>query len=104
MTHNVYVIELNKAVLSERRFEEENPDCDPSKACLYVGMTGLDPDERFRNHKDGYKSNKYVEKYGLWLRRKMYQKYNSMTHNEAAEMEVELAKKLRDKGYAVWQR
>ena len=101
--HNVYVVDLDKAVLNERKFVEANPDHDPAKACLYVGMTGLSPDKRFQNHKKGHKENKYVQKYGRWLRWRMYEKYNPMTYEEAQRMERELAMKLRAKGHAVWQ-
>lgn len=101
--HNVYVVELDKAVLNERKFVKENPDHDPAKACLYVGMTVLSPDKRFENHKKGYKHNEYVRKYGRWLRRRMYEKYKPMTYEEAGQMERELAMKLRAKGHAVWQ-
>ncbi len=101
--HNVYVVGLDKAVLNERRFVKDNPDHDPKKACLYVGMTGRTPDERFQQHRAGYKANKYVRKYGRWLRRRMYEKYNPMIYQEAQRMEKELAKKLRAKGHAVWQ-
>ncbi|KPJ59235.1 MAG: hypothetical protein AMJ46_12095 [Latescibacteria bacterium DG_63] len=102
-THNIYVIELDKKVLKERKFLEANPGYKPEKACLYVGMTGLSPDERFRSHKEGHKANKYVKKYGLWLRRRMYRKYNPMTYDEAQRMEAWLARRLRAEGHAVWQ-
>ena len=102
--HTVYVVQLNKAVLNERKFVEANLDHDPDKACFYVGMTGLSPDERFQNHKKGRKAGKkYVQKYGRWLRRRMYEKYNPMTYEEAQRIEKELAKKLRAKGHAIWQ-
>ena len=71
--HNVYIIGLDKAVLNERKFVKDNSNHDPKKACFYVGMTGLTPDERFQNHKKGYKANRYVKKYGRWLRRRMYE-------------------------------
>ena len=103
-SHNIYVIELNREVLNEKKFVNANPNHDPEKACLYVGMTGLSPDERFQNHKDGYKSNRYVKKYGKYLRRRIYEKYNPMTYDEAKKMEVELAENLHAKGYAVWQK
>ncbi len=103
-TRNVYVVELDKVVLNERRFVKENPDHDPKKACLYVGMTALSPDKRFENHKKRHKHSNIVRKYGRWLRRRMYEKYNPMTTEEAQRMEKELAKKLRVKGHAVWQR
>lgn len=103
LDHYVYVIELDKAVLGRRKFIEANPDHDPEKPCLYVGMTGRTPDERFRQHKEGYKASKYVREYGKHLRRRLYEKYNPMTHEDAARKEIELANELRRKGYAVWQ-
>lgn len=102
-THNIYVIELDKKVLKERKFVEANPRHDPKKVCLYVGMTGLSPDERFENHKEGHKANRYVKKYGLWLRRRMYRRYNPMTYKQAQRMEAWLTRRLRSRGYAVWQ-
>jgi len=102
--HNVYVVELDKKVLEDRRFREANPDHDPKKACLYVGRTGLTPDERFERHRNGIQSNRYVEKHGKWLRRKLFEKYNPMTFEEAEKLEKELADKLRAKGHAVWQK
>ncbi|MEO8144885.1 MAG: hypothetical protein ABI654_11785, partial [Betaproteobacteria bacterium] len=41
--HNVYVIELDGAVLNHARFRNANPDRDMLKPCLYVGCTGLTP-------------------------------------------------------------
>ena len=99
----VYVIELDRNVLSHKKFRDRNPDRDPAKACLYVGKTGRTPDERFKQHKAGYKSNRLVEQYGKYLRRRLYEKHNPMTDEEAVAMEVELAEDLRRKGYAVWQ-
>ena len=101
--HNVYVVELDKRVLAHRKFSAANPHYDPGKACLYVGMTGLEPDERFANHKKGHKANAFVRDYGLWLRRRLYQRLNPLTYDEACETEVELAEYLRKKGHAVWQ-
>ena len=102
--HNVYVIELHKDVLKSRRFRDENPDYIPGKPCVYVGATGLSPDVRFDNHKAGYKSCKFVKKFGQTLLTDLYEKYNPMKYDEACEMEKKLAKALRVKGYAVWQR
>lgn len=101
--HNVYVIELSPEVLSERRFREANPDHDPRKPCLYVGMTGLTPEERFQNHKAGIKANRYVLRYGLRLRPDLYAYANPMPFTAAEEMERELAEGLREEGHAVWQ-
>lgn len=102
-THSVYVIELDREVLKERKFVEENPQHDPDKACLYVGVTGLDPEERFENHQRGHKASKWVRKYGECLRPDLFEEYDPMSYDEAAKKEVELAEDLRAKGHAVWQ-
>ncbi len=103
--HNVYVVELYPVVLEkESAFLEENPGHDPMMPCLYVGMTGLDPQERYANHKKGYKANRLVRRYGRRLRPDLYERYNPMTYEDAERREVKLAEELRAMGYAVWQR
>ena len=101
--HNVYVVELSRNVLREARFKRCNPQYDDSKPCVYVGMTGLPPDERFDKHKAGIRSNRYVRDYGLHLLPQMYECFNPMPYDAACEMEVELAISLREAGYGVWQ-
>jgi hypothetical protein len=101
--HNVYVIELSKDVLNEGRFKRCNPGYITGKPCVYVGMTGLDPDERFDKHKAGIQANRYVQEYGLHLLPEIYEAYNPMTYDAARDMEVELAIDLREGGYGVWQ-
>jgi predicted GIY-YIG superfamily endonuclease len=101
--YHVYVIELSKDVLYEARFKKCNPEYVTGKPCVYVGMTGLDPDARFDKHKAGIQSNRYVQKYGLRLLPEIYEAYNPMTYNEACDMEVEVAIDLREGGYGVWQ-
>ena len=99
----MYVIELDQRVLDEFKFVRANPGHRFGMACLYVGMTGLDPDLRFDRHKAGIQSNKYVFDYGLRLLPKFYEAFNPMPYQVAAEMERELAEELRSRGYAVWQ-
>lgn len=100
---NVYVVGLDRQVLRNRRFSAENPQYNPAKPCVYVGMTALSPKERFACHKRGYKACKYVRDYGLYLKPRHYRKLNPMTYEEAVAMERELARRLRNRGYAVWQ-
>ena len=95
--------QLPKEVLYERKFVKCNPDYDPTKPCVYVGMTGLDPDTRFDKHKAGVRANHYVQKYGERLMPELYECYNPMPYEAAKEMEVELAIGLREDGYGVWQ-
>jgi len=101
--HCVYVVLLARAVIGESKFKRCNPDYDSSKPCVYVGMTGLDPDDRFDKHKAGIRSNRYVREYGLRLMPELYECYNPMPYDAARDMEVELAIALREKGYGVWQ-
>ena len=101
--HHVYVVLLDKAVLKEPRVIKANPKRDPGKPSVYVGMTGLSPDERFDKHKAGVRSNKFVRLYGLRLAPELYECYNPMPYDAARDMEVELAIGLREQGYGVWQ-
>ena len=101
--HSVYVIELDPRILNHGRFRRANPTRDLLKPCVYVGMTGLSPEERFAKHKAGIRANKYVKLYGLRLLPKLYAYANPMPYDAARDMEVELAIALREQGYAVWQ-
>ena len=101
--YHVYVVELAGNVLDERRFMKANPGYVPGKPCVYVGMTGLDPDIRFDKHKAGIQANRYVQRFGLRLLPDIYEAYNPMTYDDARAMEVELAIDLRSGGYGVWQ-
>jgi len=52
--HSVYVVYLR------------NPKRD-GKAGYYVGMTGLSPEQRFENHRNGIKAARVVRKFGIRL-------------------------------------
>lgn len=101
--YNVYVVELSKDVLYEARFRKSNPDYVTGMPCVYVGMTGIDPDVRFDKHKAGIQSNRFVKEFGLRLLPELYAMYNPMPYDGARDMEVELAIGLREAGYGVWQ-
>jgi hypothetical protein len=101
--YHVYVVELAARVLDEPRFQKANPRYRAGKPCVYVGMTGLDPDVRFDKHKAGIQANRYVQRFGLRLLPEIYEAYNPMSYDDARSMEVELAIDLRDGGYGVWQ-
>jgi hypothetical protein len=101
--HHVYVIELDKAVLLEARFRRCNPGYVDGKPCVYVGMTGLDPDVRFDKHMAGIQANSYVTRYGLWLLPDLYEGFNPMAYEAAQDREVEIGIDLRSAGFGVWQ-
>ena len=99
--HNVYVVLLDAAVAKVRKVRAENPKRDCKKPCVYVGMTGLTPEERFANHKAGTKAAWVVKRYGLRLLPELYAHLNPMPFEAAAEMEKDLAEDLRRAGYTV---
>src|ERR1700755_1765683 len=95
----VYVVLLDDVVWNEARFLRANTDYRFDQPCVYVGMTGLDPDLRFDRHKAGIQSNGFVHEFGVRLRPDLYAVYNPMPYHAAVEMEVELGIALREKGY-----
>jgi len=109
--YRIYVIELAKRVFTESaKFRNANPQFNGVSECLYVGMTSKTPQERFRQHKTGYKSKKgvkissnIVQKYGTYLRPSLYNHIPPIsTRAEALKMEEKLALELRRQRYAVW--
>ena len=103
MPYYVYVIELDKEVVKSRKFRGRNPGMNPRKTCFYVGQSVHEPAIRFRQHKEGYRSNSYVRRFGEGLKHRKYHKYNPIaTRAEAERIEMLLADKLRKKGHGVW--
>lgn len=87
--HSVYVVYLR------------NPKGD-GKAGYYVGMTGLTPEQRFANHKNGIKAARVVRRFGERLVPRLYVHLNPMPYRKAVQMEVDLADSLRKRGYVVF--
>ena len=99
--HNVYIVLLDPAVGKVRKVRAANPKLDRKMPCVYVGMTGLKPEERFANHKAGIKAAWVVKRYGLRLLPELYEHLNPMPYEAAAQMEMDLAEDLRRAGYTV---
>ena len=109
--YRIYVIELSKQVYTQHsRFRAANPQFNGVLQCVYVGITSKTPQERFKQHKTGYRNTKghklassIVERYGLYLRPSLYGHIDPLTTlKEGLEVEKDLALELRRKGYAVW--
>src|SRR5580698_10984493 len=99
--HNVYVVLLDPAVKKLRKVRAENPKANLKKPAVYVGMTGLTPEERFANHKAGLKAASVVKRHGLRLLPELYAHLNPMPFEAAVQMEMDLAEDLRRAGYTV---
>jgi predicted GIY-YIG superfamily endonuclease len=87
--HSVYVVYLRNAK-------------GDGKAAYYVGMTGLSPEQRFQNHKNGLKAARIVKRCGERLVPRLYTHLNPMPYAKAKEMEMMLADSLRKRGYVVY--
>jgi hypothetical protein len=88
----VYVIELDGV-----------PGNDPDKPVVYVGQSAVPPEGRFQQYLDGYKSSRYVRRYGVRLRPRLYRTHNPLPSRVAAlEREKELARRLRKRGCTVF--
>jgi hypothetical protein len=72
------------------------------RAGYYVGMTGLTPEERFQNHKNGVKCAGVVRRCGERLVPKLYAHLNPMPYKRAVAMEAQLAEELRARGFQVF--
>lgn len=99
--HHVYVVLLEPTVAKLAKVRAVNPKRDPKQPCVYVGMTGLEPEERFANHKAGIKAANVVKRHGLRLMPELYAHLNPMPYEAAVHMEMELAEDLRREGYTV---
>ena len=99
----VYVIELDPKVADLRKFRGKNPHYIKGNGCVYIGQTAKNPELRFEQHKEGYKSNKYARIYGIQLRYDLFEKYNPIPRRkDAIQIEHMLALELRKKQFGVW--
>jgi hypothetical protein len=100
----IYVIRLDPAVLQVKRLKNANPNHTSGKPCYYVGMTSCSAEERFNQHKRGYKACTLVKKFGLELATEKFADIPLLSLNDAKSKEVSHADDLRRQGYAVWQK
>ena len=90
--YSVYVVEL------ESEGGGEGP------AAVYVGCTGLDPEERFRRHKAGIQASGVVKRRGARLLPELFPRPAGGfdDRSEAEKVEAEWAETLRARGYKVY--
>lgn len=103
LTHNVYVVKLHPAVLRFEPFRQRNPGYRAGQPCVYVGMTGLTPEQQFANCVQDQYAESFVKRYGLRLMPELYDFANPMPFEAARKMQGELVHSLRMDGYGVWQ-
>ena len=102
--YRIYVIRLSPEVSKAKRFRVANPSARVDAECLYVGMTICSAEERFNQHKRGYKACAFVRKYGKELASELFPGSELLPLEDAKKLEVDHAEYLRGQGYAVWQK
>ena len=65
---------------------------------LYVGQTARDPDQRFDQHKAGYKASGAVRRFGVRLLPELVAHLNPMMRWESVDLEEALADTFRAAG------
>lgn len=98
---NVYVIDLDPAVMHHNGFRRKNPDYVEGKPCVYVGMSIHPPEVRFEQHRSGTKSNRWAREFGRRVRTKRC--HTGLTWNDAVRLERLMAERMRRRGWGVWQ-
>lgn len=89
----VYVIELDHGISNRPTDARES---------LYVGESYLDARDRFQQHRNGYKSSKWVRRHGVRLRPDIYDRFPAVGSVAAAQqLESEVADLLGGCGFHV---
>jgi hypothetical protein len=91
MARRVYVIELDREAGRRR---------DPRLPWLYVGSSSRSPEERFDQHRRGYKSAGLVKRHGVRLRPELYEDLAPIRGSrDAVAAEQRRARELADCGF-----
>jgi hypothetical protein len=98
----LYVIDLKKTILRDRRFSAANPKYIAGKPCVYVGVTYLTAQQRFEQHISGIHSTHIVRNYGNHVRSRDCRCLRAMTRARPEKKEAAYAARLRERGWAVW--
>jgi predicted GIY-YIG superfamily endonuclease len=100
--YSLYAVDLDPAVIERPDFRKRNPG-GAAGGCLYIGVTGLKPEQRFERHLQGTQSARYVKKYGRRLRLDLVEGFSRLPYRVAVSMEPRVAAWLRAQGFGVWQ-
>ena len=91
MPSRVYVIELDRAAGKRR---------DSRIPWVYVGSSARSPEQRFEQHRRGYKSSSLVKRFAVRLRPELYEDLGSFKGSKSAcRAERERARELADCGF-----
>jgi hypothetical protein len=101
LRYSVYVVLLDDYVGTLPQMRRRNPKRDPSKPCVYVGLTPLRVGRRFDFRGATPKTEWRVHQYGVRLMPELYENLNPMTDERALQTTRKVADDLRAKGFGV---
>ena len=101
LRYSVYVVLLDEYIGTLPQMRRRNPKHDPSKPCVYVGLTPLRVGRRFDFRGATPITEWRVHQYGVRLMPELYKHLNDMTHERALQKARKLADDLRAKGFGV---
>jgi hypothetical protein len=99
--HSVYVVLLDEYVGTLPQMRRRNPERDPSKPCMYVGLTPLRVGRRFDFRGATPKTEWRIHIYGVRLMPELYEDLNPMTPERALQTARKMADDLRAKGFGI---
>lgn len=81
--HSVYVVLLDEAARKMAPRSLRGSASAERKPCVYVGMTGLTPEARFENRKNGVKAARVTRLHGIRLMPELFEHLNPMPYDAA---------------------
>ena len=100
-TYVVYAIQLDKDACANPKSPCKGTSCGSTP--VYVGQTAITANERFEQHKAGYRASRWVRRHGLYLRRQLARGFGELaTKDQALAAEAALGERLRRRGYCVY--
>lgn len=100
---HLYAIRLDDAVLQKAKFKAKNPGYLSGKPCYYIGSSVHEPEIRFAQHKEGYRSSRIVRLHGLHVSKSKCKVIEVGNREARDRKEHAYATELRAKGYGIWQ-
>ena len=110
--YRVYAIQLNDEIKENESFLQHNPNININKPAFYVGQTSKTREERYSEHKNGIRSNRFAKIYGLESYEAADRTYElaeqfgvpveNLRHYEAQYYELKLTTLLQEKGYGAY--
>jgi hypothetical protein len=100
LRYSVYVVLLDEYVGTLPQMRRRNPKHDPSKPCIYIGLTPLRVGRRFDFRGATPTTEWRVHQY-VRIMPGLYEHLNPMTHERALQKARKLAEDLRAKGFGV---